>query len=132
MAYATVAVLGHALVRCQESDGSVNIEWRGTNCCVPITTPNSTHCAMSAESSESGGDCGGCRDEPIADEFATTRTPVPPTERTQVPDAPAPVPALAVHSWATVGFNWTTCPSYVRAPIPPPPLAAIRTVVLRC
>jgi hypothetical protein len=132
MGYAAVAVFGHALVRCQEIDGSVNFEWRGAKCCVPSTKANSTPCATSAVSSEDGADCGGCRDQAVAEDLATRSAPASLATRTQVPDAPAPLPALPVNSRAALGFTWTACQYHVRAPIPPPPLAAIRTVVLRC
>jgi hypothetical protein len=132
MAYTAVAVLGHALVRCQEDDGSVNVEWRGAKCCVRSAKTDSTPCATSAVSSDVGADCGGCRDRAMAEDLATTKAHASPTARTQVPDAPAPLSALPVNSWAAFGFTWTACPYHVRAPIPPPPLAAIRTVVIRC
>lgn len=132
MAYTAVAVFGHALVRCQEDDGSVNVEWRGAKCCVPSAKTNSTPCAASAVSSDVGDNCVSCSDRAFAEDLVTTRAQVSPTARTQVPDAPAPLPALPVNSWASLGFAWTACPYHVRAPIPPPPLAAIRTVVIRC
>jgi hypothetical protein len=132
MAYGTVAVFGHAIVRCQEADGSMNFEWRGADCCVPRPATNPGSSAPTVASTGDIDDCGNCRDQGIAVDVATRAASVLHTARTQVPDAPLALPALPVDARASFGLTWSACPSQVRAPIPPPPLAAIRTVVLRC
>jgi len=143
--YAVLAVIGPAVVVCEDAGGHVAIEWRGADCCIDdgaslprAETP--TGAAIAADSigtasiaaPPAGDDCGECRDAPMTS-LLTSRN-AGATQIASVPapaDLPAPAAAVAfVPAWV-LGATFRAAPPRV-APTPPPPLAFLRTVVLRC
>jgi hypothetical protein len=129
--YATVAVAGAMLVRCHELDGAVRLEWRGAGCCETTSPAGDDDCAASASAPGESDDCGGCTDQNFSDSMSATKSRDSKSERVQAPDVPT-LPAPAVAATATFSLPPTVRPTGpMRAPHPPPALAAIRSVVLR-
>jgi len=132
VAYATIAALGGALVRCQEADGSVGVEWRGSGCCLPSLPIGSEAPAAAATASIEDVDCEGCSDEALTDTLASARTRGSAPGSVKAPDVPALPPVLFVAAGPVFFDSATHWSRQLRAPLPPPQLAAIRTVVLHC
>jgi hypothetical protein len=114
--YVAFTAFGGALVRCHEVDGTVTIEWRAAGCCDPCGD----------EAACDASDCEGCEDEALTEGLSSFAG----RKLASLDDAdaapPAPFVALpATRLVAPVG----RAPLF--APTRPPPLAALRTVVLR-
>lgn len=131
--YAACAVFGGAIVRCYEADGSVSIEWRGAACCVPQSAPDAPAApAAGAPGVNATDDCAGCEDETLAKGLASVA--VRKSAASEVETRKAPLHAATFVAPERAAFvvpsvSWT---HRQRAPMPPPPLTALRSVVLRC
>jgi len=133
--YTAFAVVSGGLAECHESDGSVRIEWRGAACCVPgvPSAPASEVSASLSTPPGDGGDCDGCEDHSIAQGVTATPVRTGQSESGQAPDLPTPPASPTVCSASPVPSDLVALSARQRcAPLPPPPLAALRTVVLRC
>jgi hypothetical protein len=132
--YALVATFGGALVVCAEDGGDVAFEWRDAGCCDDghRTVRGADPAALVISAPADSSDCGPCEDAPVSDllasrEWSAKQAPV-------VPPADVLPPALPV---APHFVTWTL-PSQIEragpcvAPLPPPPLPRVGTVVLRC
>lgn len=127
--YATLTVLGGALVRCQEADGTTSIEWRSAGCCVPSAPVGSGPAGESAASSEQDADCDGCTDQPLAVTLSAAAARGAAAASVRAPDVqtlPSAVPAVTS---AACFASPERRSRQMRAPHPPPCLAAIRSVV---
>lgn len=131
LVYAAFTVLGGALVRCQEADGSVSVEWRGSGCCVPKAPVGAGDVGGLSRTSPTEADCDGCRDQAFTDTMSATAPHGSATASVKAADVPAPPAALLVVARAMVFESPAHSARQMRAPHPPPRLAAIRTVVLR-
>lgn len=131
--YAACAVLGGGIVRCYEADGSVSIEWRGAECCAPQTVPaDAGSPAIGAADEDPGPDCAGCEDETLTKSLASVaarKTTPGDLEAKRAPDLAACAVAPVRAAFVPESFRR---PARLPAPIPPPPLLALRSVVLRC
>ena len=128
--YATFTVLGSALVKCQEADGTASIEWRSAGCCVPKPLANSGLAVATAASSEQGEDCGGCDDQSLADTLSATTAHGSVAAPVKAPDVSALPATLLVVTSPVVSAAPERRARQMRAPHPPPCLAAIRSVVI--
>lgn len=131
--YATFSVLGGALVQCQEADGTVSIEWRGAGCCVPrveFGRADAVATLAAAAPSEQSEDCGGCTDRALADTLSSAATHLSKNVAVKAPDLPTPPAAVLVLERPVFVASPTRWAREMRAPHPPPSLAAIRSVVI--
>lgn len=130
LVHVAFTVFGGAIVRCQEADGSVNVEWRGSGCCVTKPTVGAEDVADLARALPLDEDCGGCRDQTLTENLSATAPRGLATAATEYADVPAPSAAPLVASAAVLELPAHSA-RQMRAPHPPPRLATIRTVVLR-
>lgn len=128
--YATFSVLGSALVQCQEADGTVTIEWRSAGCCVPRVDLGSSDAIAAAVPLEQSEDCGGCTDQALADTLSAATTQSSADVAVKAPDLPAPPAAVLVLERPLFFASPERWAREMRAPHPPPSLAAIRSVVI--
>jgi hypothetical protein len=133
--YAVFAVCSGAFVRCHEADGSTHIEWRGAGCCAHEPARDVDFAPDARVSAgDRDADCDGCRDEAFTDgeaSAASVRRPQVPADDAQkrIADVACAVPLDRGPRIASASAATTRAPV---PPIPPPRLAALRTVVLRC
>ena len=130
--YTACVVLGGGIVRCREADGSVSIEWRGAACCDPQPAPEVPAAPVADVTAEAPADCTGCEDEALTKGLASVAARK--TATGDVETAKAPVHAAAAFPAERFAFlpHDARRPERLRARIPPPPLLALRSVVLRC
>jgi hypothetical protein len=131
--YTACTVLGGGLVRCREADGSVSLEWRGSECCMPLPeTGGPSAPVVDADGDDPQPDCAGCEDELFTRSLASFAARKAPAGEAEAAKAAVAVAAIA----SPPRFAFTPAgddrPRRVRAPIPPPPLLGLRSVVLRC
>ncbi|MCE9636864.1 MAG: hypothetical protein K8T90_14260 [Planctomycetes bacterium] len=131
--YAFLATFGAALTICREDDGHVALEWRGAACCDDRPTPTAgPENSVPAARADAAPDCGLCEDVP-ASAFLTSLAAC--SMRSSAVRAPMELPAAVVVAPIDVQWAAHALQPPVRSrvePTPPPPLAMIRTVVLRC
>lgn len=131
--YVVVTLAGGALVVCQEQDGRTTLEWRGARCCTQDESPAAAGERVSARAPDADeGDCEECVDAPVASLLTSTAAPA---KRIASEPAPLAAPAVDASIWtAAVGAPCAELPlpRLGAPPSPPPRLAHLRTVVLRC
>ena len=130
--YTACVVLGGGIVRCREADGSVSIEWRGAACCDTQSAPEVPAVPADDVAADAPDECAGCEDETLTKGLASIA--VRKTAPGDIETAKAPVHVAATFSPDRVWFAPQDArrPARIRAPIPPPPLLELRTVVFRC
>ena len=130
--FAAATVLGHTLVRCQETDGTLSIEWRSAGCCTTNPGDGAKPAPGPAASPMEQEDCGGCTDQALADLHAATKARGPALECVKSPDAPAAPAAFLLHVSPVGPGSAERRARAMRAPRPPPRLTEIRSVVRLC
>ncbi len=135
-AYVVLTALGASLVFCHEADGQIAIEWSGADCCVDLGDAGrhaDDAVRGSIAPSSGGADCVECVDVPATKLLTST------ADRTGRSTASRTAEDLAAHAAAlpqspapwTLGTASRTAGPFT-ASIPPPRVAMLRTVVLRC
>jgi hypothetical protein len=130
--YTACAVLGGGLVRCREADGSVAIEWRGAACCGSPQAPEVAPAPVADVPDDAPAECAGCEDEALTKSLASVAVRKSASGDIETSKAPVHVAAACPADRATFLPHDARRPERLRIPIPPPPLLALRSVVLRC
>lgn len=133
--YALLSTVGSSFVFCKGDDGHAAVEWRGSLCCAVEGAQSLVPAAADAAAAlmpDLPSDCDECTDEPASQALTS-----PAAGAAKAPSVPSPSELPATLLAVALRAAWT--PRAVigvavasAAPSPPPPLAMLRTVVLRC